>query len=283
MHGASSRVAAYEELARVPSTAVGEEEWYFRRNLVYLLRRIPRSGDASFEEESDVVLRHAQLGLPLLLVKESVATLAQYKDEQCGGRPDPDAFELESMLAEPEGAPYEAKDLRALLDRVAATLGRLPAPRARRALIEHAGKKLPALGDTMARIAELGGQDMSEDTETVDQLLGLLKANMPFKLLGMTLRQNEQSLVRVIEALSATPSAAVRRALEEIVSRFGAQERGAGRRRPLRASTVRSRQSPPRPMPLRPRRRRRASRAISKSSVFRRCCRASRSPRPPDP
>ena len=34
------------------------------------------------------------------------------------------------MLAEPEEAPYEAKDLRALLDRVAATLGKLPAPRA---------------------------------------------------------------------------------------------------------------------------------------------------------
>ena len=226
VHGAPTRMAAFEGLARVPGTAVGEEEWFFRRNLVYLLRRIPRTPETSFEEESDVVLRHAQLGLPLLLVKESIATLAQYKDERTEQGLTQLLFELEAMLGQQEEAPYEPKDLRALLDRVAATLGKLPAPRARRALIEHAGKKQPQLGDTIARISELSGQDMSEDTETVEQLLALLKANLPFKLLGMTLRQNDQSLVRTIEALSGTPSPAVRRALEEIVSRFAGQDAG---------------------------------------------------------
>ena len=226
VHGAPTRAAAFEGLSRTPGTAVDEEEWFYRRNLVYLLRRIPRTPEASFEEESDVVLRHAQLGLPLLLVKESVATLAQYKDERAEQGLTQLLFELEAMLGQQEEAPYEPKDLRALLDRVAATLGKLPAPRARRALIEHAGKKQPQLGDTMARISELSGQDMSEDTETVDQLLALLKANWPFKLLGMTLRQNDQSLVRIVEALAGTPSAAVRRALEEVVSRFAGQDAG---------------------------------------------------------
>jgi hypothetical protein len=233
VHGAPTRVAAFEGLARVPSTAVDEAEWFYRRNLVYLLRRIPRTAEATFEEESDVVLRHAQLGLPLLLVKESVATLAQYKDERAEQGLTQLLFELEAMLAQQEEAPYEPKDLRALLDRVAATLGKLPAPRARRALIEHAGKKQPQLGDTMARISELSGQDMSEDTETVEQLLALLKANLPFKLLGMTLRQNDQSLVRILEALSGTPSPAVRRAMEEIVSRFAGQDAGKAATRAL--------------------------------------------------
>ena len=164
VHGAPTRVAAFEGLARVPSTAVDEGEWFYRRNLVYLLRRIPRTAEATFEEESDVVLRHAQLGLPLLLVKESIATLAQYKDERAEQGLTQLLFELEAMLGQQEEAPYEPKDLRALLDRVAATLGKLPAPRARRALIEHAGKKQPQLGDTIARISELSGQDMSEDT-----------------------------------------------------------------------------------------------------------------------
>ncbi|MGE5413077.1 MAG: hypothetical protein ACM3NW_02805, partial [Syntrophomonadaceae bacterium] len=232
-HGATARSAAYQELARVPSHAVDEEEWFFRRNLVYLLRRIPKSADATFEDESEIVVRHAQLGLPLLLVKEAVATLGQYKDERAEQGLTQLLFEIEAMLGEAEGAPYQAKDLRALLDRVAATLGKLPAPRARRALIDHAGKKLPALGDTMTRIAELGNQDMSEDTETVDQLLGLLKANLPFKLLGMTLRQNEQNLVRVIEALAGTPTPPVRRALEEIVTRFRGQDAGRAAQRTL--------------------------------------------------
>ncbi len=233
VHGATARATAFEELSRVPSRAVDDEEWFYRRNLVYLLRRIPKSPEASFEEESDVVLRHAQLGLPLVLVKESVATLAQYKDERAEQGLTQMLFELEGMLAEPEGAPYEAKDLRALLDRVAATLGKLPAPRARRALIDHAGRKQPQLGDTVARLSELGGQDMSEDTETVDQLLALLKANLPFKLLGMTLRQNDQNLVRIVEALASTPTASVRRALEEMVTRFGAQDAGRAAKKAL--------------------------------------------------
>lgn len=233
VHGATARATAYEDLSRVPSRAVDDEEWFYRRNLVYLLRRIPKSAEASFDEESEVVLRHAQLGLPLVLVKEAVATLAQYKDERAEQGLTQLLFEIEGMLAEPEGAPYEAKDLRALLDRVAATLGKLPAPRARRALIDHAGRKQPALGDTVARLTELGGQDMSEDPETVDQLLALLKANLPFKLLGMTLRQNDQNLVRIVEALASTPTPSVRRALEEMVSRFGAQDAGRAAKRAL--------------------------------------------------
>jgi hypothetical protein len=233
VHGAASRAAAYQELSRVPSRAVDEEEWFFRRNLVYLLRRIPRSAEATFEDESEVVVRHAQLGLPLLLVKESVATLAQYKDERAEQGLTQMLFEIEGMLQEPEGAPYEAKDLRALLDRVAATLGKLPAPRARRALIDHAGKKQPQLGDTVARLSELGGQDMSEDPETVDQLLALLKANLPFKLLGMTLRQNDQNLVHIVEALSGTPTPAVRRALEEIIARLKGSDAARSAQRTL--------------------------------------------------
>jgi Domain of unknown function (DUF4388) len=235
VHGAPARAAAYEELSRAPSRAVDDEEWFYRRNLVYLVRRIPRSAEASFDDESEVVVRHCQLGLPLLLVKEAVATLAQYKDERAEQGLTQMLFELEGMLTEPEGAPYEAKDMRALLDRVAATLGKLPAPRARRALIEHAGRKQPQLGDTVARLAELGGQDMSEDSETVDQMLALLKANLPFKLLGMTLRQNDQSLVRIVEALSGTPTPAVRRALDEIVSRFGGQDAGRAAQKALAA------------------------------------------------
>jgi len=233
VHGSPARATAYHELARVPSRAVDEEEWFYRRNLVYLLRRIPRSPEATFEDESEVVVRHAQLGLPLLLVKEAVATLAQYKDEKAEQGLTQMLFEIEGMLQEAEGAPYEAKDLRALLDRVAATLGKLPAPRARRALIDHASKKQPQLGDTVARLSELGGQDMSDDPETVEQLLALLKANLPFKLLGMTLRQNDPNLVSIVEALAGTPTPAVRRALEEIVSKLKGSDAARSAQRTL--------------------------------------------------
>jgi hypothetical protein len=134
--------------------------------------------------------------------------------------------QLEELLVNPDGAPYEPKDLRGLLDRVASTLARLPSSRARRIVIEHAARKQVALGDAMSRLAELGTQNLSDDADTVDQLLALLKANMPFKLLGMTLKQNDQNLVHIIEALSGTPSPAVRRALEDVATRFRGQETG---------------------------------------------------------
>ncbi len=226
VHGAPARALAYEALSRVPSTAVGEEEWFFRRNLLYLLRRIPRDPEASAEDESETVVRHAQIGLPLVVVKEAVAALAVYKDERTEQGLGELLAQLEGLLARPAGAPYEPKDLRALLDRVAATLARLPSPRARRVLIDHAVKKQVSLGDAMARLEELGSQDLSDDADTAEQLLALLKANIPFKLLGLTLKATDQSLVHVVEALAGTPLPAVRRALEDVAARFGGQEAG---------------------------------------------------------
>ena len=42
-HGAPARAAARDRLAKPVDTGLGAEEWYFRRNLLHLLRRIPRS------------------------------------------------------------------------------------------------------------------------------------------------------------------------------------------------------------------------------------------------
>ena len=42
IHGAPARHGSYERLTRSLGPQVGEEEWFFRRNLLYLLRRIPR-------------------------------------------------------------------------------------------------------------------------------------------------------------------------------------------------------------------------------------------------
>jgi hypothetical protein len=221
IHGAPARVAAYERLTHSLGPAVGEEEWYYRRNLLYLLRRIPRGPDsAPLDSEIDVVLQHARLGLPMVVLKEAVAALGQLKDEKTEVGLAQLMNDIEGMLLKPENAPYDAKELRALLDRVAATLARLPGRPARRTLIEHASKKQIPLGDTMSRIAELGSQNLSEDAGTVDQLLALVKANLPFKVLGVTLRQNDQNLIHLVDALSGTPTAPVRKAFEEIIAKF---------------------------------------------------------------
>jgi hypothetical protein len=221
IHGATARDAAFERLTHSLGPAVGEEEWYFRRNLLYLLRRIPRGPESQpLDGEIDLILQHARLGLPMVVLKEAVAALGQLKDEKTEVGLAQLMNDIEEMLLKPENAPYDAKELRALLDRVSATLARLPSRPARRTLIEHAAKKQAPLGDTMSRLAELGTQNLSDDSGTVDQLLELIKANLPFKVLGLTLRQNDQNLVHIVDALSGTPTPAVRKAFEEIMAKF---------------------------------------------------------------
>jgi len=158
--------------------------------------------------------------VPLVVLKEAVAALGQHKDEKAEIGLAQLMNDIEAMLIKPEGAPYDAKELRALLDRAAATLARLPSRPARRTLIEHAAKKQVPLGDTMSRLAELGSQNLSDDNATVDQILELVKASLPFKVLGLTLRQNDQSLVHLVDALSGTPTPAVRKAFDEIIAKF---------------------------------------------------------------
>jgi hypothetical protein len=225
IHGAPARQGAYERLTHTLGATVGEEEWFFRRNLLYLLRRIPRGPDSPpIDHEIEVVLQHARLGLPLVVIKEAIAALGQLKDEKTEVGLAQLMADLEGMLVKPESGGYDAKELRALLDRAAATLAKLPSRPARLTLIEHANRKQVQLGDTMARLAELGAQSLADDAATVDQLLEMVKANLPFKVLGLTLRQNDQSLVRLVEALSGTNTPAVRKALEEIVAKFPDKE-----------------------------------------------------------
>ncbi len=226
IHGAPARHGSYERLTRSLGPQVGEEEWFFRRNLLYLLRRIPRGADSPpIDAEIDLVLQHSRLGLPLVVIKEAVAALGQLKDEKTEVGLAQMMADIEAMLIKPpEKAVYEPKDLRALLDRVASTLARLPSRPAHRALLEHASRKEVPLGDTMARLSELSAQNLSDDPETVEQLIEMIKANLPFKLLGVTLRQNDQNLVRLVEALSGTPAPTVRRAVEDLIKRFPDKE-----------------------------------------------------------
>jgi hypothetical protein len=220
IHGESARAAAFERLKPVLGQAVGEEEWYFRRNLLYILRRTPRPADAPLEEEAEVVARHCELRYPPPLLKEAIASLGQIKHEKAERALTLLLADIETMLSTPGEAPYEAKESRLLLDRVVASLARFGTPGARRAVVDHALKRKAELGDTLARLAEMSGQDFSDDAETADRLLEALRSNLPFKIFGLVLQQNDQTLQHLVEALSATPLPAVRKVFKEIVTRF---------------------------------------------------------------
>jgi hypothetical protein len=222
-HGQPARTAALGALL-APFRDLASEEWYFRRNLLYILRRISRPADEAADPEAEATARHAELRFPLPLVREAVANLAQLRHEKSEIALRQLLADLEKALAGPSDSPEDPKELIVLLDRVAAALARQGTSGSRRALIEHALRKDPKLGDTLARLSELSAQDLSEDKEIVERLLGVLKSNLPFKLFGLALHQNDQILHHTIQALSGTPAPPVRAALEEVVSRFPDKE-----------------------------------------------------------
>ena len=224
VHGAPARQVALERLHTAFSQGMGDEEWYYRRNLLYLLRRIPRPADSSEQEDVDLAVRHASLQFPAPLVKEAIANLGQFKTEKSERTLIALLADLENVLAKPADSPYDAREIRLLLDRVVAALARFATANAHRAVVDHGLKKRPELGETMARVAELAGQDLSADPEVVQRLLTTMKSNTPFKLFGLVLHQNDQNLYYCIEALSTTPLPEVREAFSEIVRRFPGQE-----------------------------------------------------------
>lgn len=227
VHGKEAREAAVAELKPPFGRGSADEDWYFRRNLLYLLRRIPREATASIDEDVELAVRHAELRFPAPLVKEAIANLGQLKHERAESTLVAMLQDLESILiGKPDQSPYDPREIRLLLDRVVAALARFGTPGARRAVVEHGLKKKVELGDSMARLAELAGQDLSADPETVEKLLAALKANAPFKLFGLVLHQNDQSLFYCIEALSTTPTPEVRAAFEDITRRFSGHEIG---------------------------------------------------------
>jgi hypothetical protein len=221
VHGPAARQEALERLRSAFGQGEGDEKWFFRRNLLYLLRRIPPArAEVPSDEDLDTAVRHAVLRFPPPLVKEAVANLGQLKHERAEVALLSLLDELEKMLVKPGQSSQDPREMRLILDRVVAALARFGSPKARLAVVEHGMKKKGELGDTVARLSEMAGQDLSSDPEVVDRLLAALKANSPHRVLGIVLHPNDQNAKHIIEALSTTPAPVVRQALEGLAGRF---------------------------------------------------------------
>jgi hypothetical protein len=246
VHGQAAREAVLEKLRAPVGTAVGDEDWYFRRNLLYLARRIPRLPSVPPDEDVEITIRHSELKFPAPLVKEAIANLGQLRYEKSERALVSLMRDLENMLAKPEEAPYDPREARLLLDRVTSALARFGTPSARRAVVEHGLKGKPELGDTVARLAELSQQDLSGDEDSVDKLIEAIQANMPFKLFGLVLKK-DQNLAGLVEALSNTRHPKVKEAFEEIAARFRGE--GAGKTAAKALEAFKRAPTPPPPPP----------------------------------
>jgi len=222
-HEDAARSTAYEMLKEsVEKPPEGGGHPYFQRNLVYLLRVIPRAKEAPpIEDEVSVVTRTPGRESPPPLVKQVIAYLGFTRHEQCERGLITYLKLFENMLLEPETAVYPADEVDALLDRTCAALARYPSPRAWRALVDHGLKTEVKLGSPTARLVEAGHQDLSSSPELIDKLITALRAELhPKSLIGL-IKKNDQRITWLIQALSGTPVAEVQALLEEICDKYG--------------------------------------------------------------
>ena len=221
VHGTEARDQALDRLHQMARErhAPGEE-WHYTRNLVYLLRRIPRPAEQQAERELEAVVRLSEPGLPAQLVKEALGALGQIKHEKAEAALIARVEGLEKLLTRKGDAPFDEAEIQPLLDRAVTTLSRFGTPTSRRVVVEHALRKKGPLGDAAPRLAELAEQDLSDDPELVAFLMKSLRAELPFKVLGLVLKKSDERIGQIIEALGGTPLPQVRKLMETIVESF---------------------------------------------------------------
>ncbi len=218
VHGEAARPAILDSL----EAALGDvraSAWFYQRNLVYLLHRIPCSPESLQDREVEHVIQFSELAHHPRLVGEAVVRLGQIRNERAEkallGR-------LQEVEAELDGAVvahHPAEDLERLRSLIAAGLLRNGSPAARRTVVQSALGRLRHAGSG-DRLAELRGVDLSSEPALLNGLLQSLRALLPRKVLGVVMRRNAEILTQVVQALAATPAPLVRHGLQELVEQF---------------------------------------------------------------
>jgi hypothetical protein len=220
IHGGDARKMAFEQLRELVANTNLSADWHFARNLVCILARIPRTGEAPPKAEMQLIAPLLQLSMPGPLVKEAIKFAGQTRCPESEELLISTADKLVRFSVDHIGSDKEAMQRTSLLDRVIFALAHYGTPKAWSRVVKHGTNPLEGLGDTTARLSYLSGQDLTSDKESVSTLLQFLKSKMPRKLFGMTIQKNETPLLHTIKALSSTPAPAVREAFQEIAAQF---------------------------------------------------------------
>jgi hypothetical protein len=224
VHGTTARTTVFAAL-RDGISGARQFPWHFERNLLYLLRSIPRSVDEPLDAEIDVLVHLSDPGGPLAVVREALAGLSQISHDRVDTTLAARMSELEDALTGARELPHKEEELRGLLDSIVVALARTPTAAARRAVVSHGLKRRGVLGDTLGRLARLGTQNLSDDPQLVERLLAAVRAELPTKVFGFTVTtpRRAQAIDHLIQALAGTDTPAVRQLLTDLAGRFAGQ------------------------------------------------------------
>jgi hypothetical protein len=223
IHGGDARRAALEKLAEPLSLASGQAGWYFHRNLLNVLRRIPRPPEEPVDMEIELLATMSHPGQHILLIKDAIANLAQIKHARTVTVLIAMAREFEALLLQEGGSGYSVEEILTVLDRAYSGLARIATPEAIAAVVEHGLASQSAFGETMSRLVELSTVDLSSSGPVLDRLLSALRRELPRKVFGFVIARRAQNIEFLVRALSGTPTPDVRRILREISDTYNDQ------------------------------------------------------------
>ena len=221
-HGPACRGAVITQLAAVLRGETSDPEGFYRRNLAFLLRRIPRTGHERIEEEMDLLAAMIVPEEPLISAKDAVGALGELRHRPAELALVDRLRRLESELIARGGTPEGWE----LADRLCAALARQGSVRAIRAIAAHAYNRASALGDALARFELLSRLDLTVDPEQLAVLLKAIRDLTPSKVLGFVAKRGHHELSCLMQAVSGTPTLEVRTALEAIAEKLSGHRLG---------------------------------------------------------
>jgi hypothetical protein len=226
-HGREAREVAVETLDNSVNGG-NPQPWQVERDLLYLMRAIPRADDDDIDWEIDLLNRTSDLMGPFPVVRESITSLAQLEHPRVLLTLDARISEIEDALKGTVEIPLDLKETRWLLSHAVKQLAQDTSTESRAIVITHGLRGEPYLGDTYARLAPLGDQDLSDSPDQLERLVGAIKQHLPRRILGMSVKNERRSQIveQLITAVSGSPTPEVRKLLTEIVKKYPDQSFG---------------------------------------------------------
>ena len=225
IHGEEARGHAIKILDDSLSGNV-PQPWYVQRNLIYLIRSIPPSEEYDVDKEIDLLVRSSVPGGELPLLREALTALGQIDHPRSVKTLVARVSDLEDVLLQKGKAAHNASDIQSLLDTAIKALIRFDNKEARQCVISHGLKRRPEFGDTLARLAMLSGQDLSDDPATVNRVIEAIKAELPVKVFGVSVKtpRKAHNIGNLLDSLSGTDNAKVRLVYDSIVRKFPGEQ-----------------------------------------------------------
>jgi hypothetical protein len=162
------------------------------------------------------------------VVRESMAALVQLRHPRAYAIIAARISQLEDALTATTSIPLDVKEMRLLLSNTIKRLCQDCTNDALEIVITHGLKGAPQLGDTYARMAHLGGQDLSEYPAQVARILKAIQQELPRRILGLSIGARRKALIldQLVTAVSGTRSPDVHRLLAEIAESHADQSYG---------------------------------------------------------